>query len=121
LATRKAVFVHSSQLEKYEYPAECPFNLSRAGKVRKIISSMGLLSGKTRYEANPKPAERTVLEKFHSGRYLDALQAAAKGDFDVEALHMGIGTPDCPVFDDMYDYAVLALPLKSISLLPSPV
>ena len=37
-----------------------------------------------------------------------ALQAAAKGDFNVESLHMGIGTPDCPVFSDMYDYAVLA-------------
>ena len=108
MATRKAVFIHSPELEKYNYPADCPFNISRAGKVRKIIGSMGLLAGNSRYEAVPKPAERVVLEKFHSGRYLNALQAAAKGDFDVESLHMGIGSRDCPVFSDMYDYAVLA-------------
>ena len=90
MATKKAIFVHSHKLEKYEYPAECPFNISRAGKVRKIISSMRLLSGTTRYEAAPKPAERTVLEKFHSSRYLDALQAAAKGDFDVESLYVNM-------------------------------
>ncbi len=108
MAARKTVFIHSTQLEKYEYPAQCPFNISRAGKVQKIISSMGLFTGNSRSKAVPKPAERTVLEKFHSGRYLDALQASAKGNFGIEALHMGIGTPDCPVFGDMYDYAVLA-------------
>ena len=108
MATRKAVFVHSPSLEKYVYPADCPFNISRAGKVRKIISSMGLLSGNNTCEVAPKSAERAVLEKFHSSRYLDALQTAAKGDINIESLHMGIGTPDCPVFTDMYDYAALA-------------
>lgn len=108
MAARKAVFVHSPRLEKYEYPPDCPFNTSRAGKVRKVLSSMGLLAGSSRRQVAPKPAERTILEKFHSVRYLNALQAAAKGDFNVELLHMGIGTPDCPIFGDMYDYAVLA-------------
>jgi acetoin utilization protein AcuC len=108
LAARKAVFVHSPQLEKYKYPPDCPFNASRAGKVRKVINSMGLLTGSSRCEVAPKPAERTFLEKFHSSRYLDALQAAAKGNFNTESLYMGIGTPDCPIFSDMYDYAVLA-------------
>jgi acetoin utilization protein AcuC len=49
-----------------------------------------------------------VLKKFHSARYLHALQAAAKGKFDAEAFDMGIGTSDCPVFKDMYDYSVWA-------------
>ena len=108
MTTRKAVFVHSSELEKYEYPADCPFNISRAGKVRKIIDSMGLLAGDMRCQAAPEAAERSVLEKFHSSRYLDALQAAANGEFNLDSYHMGIGTPDCPVFSDMYDYAALA-------------
>jgi acetoin utilization protein AcuC len=67
-----------------------------------------LLSGDGRREVAPEPAERAVLEKFHSARYLDALQAAAAGGMTVESLYMGIGSPDCPVFAGMYEYSVLA-------------
>ncbi len=69
---------------------------------------MNLLSGAGLREVAPVPAARTVLKKFHSARYLHALKNAQAGKWDLEALHMGIGTPDCPVFKGMYDYAVLA-------------
>jgi acetoin utilization protein AcuC len=105
---RKAAFIHSPQFEKYAYPPDCPFNISRAGKTRKILNSMGLLSGEGRSEVAPESAERIVLKKFHSARYLHILKAAAKGHFDSEALYMGIGTGDCPIFKDMYDYSALA-------------
>lgn len=108
MATKKAVFIHSSELEKSSYPVDCPFNTDRAGQVRKVLNSMGLLSGPGRSEAAPVVAERVVLKKFHSARYLHALRAAAKGRWDIEALNMGIGTVDCPVFAGMYDYPALA-------------
>ena len=108
MATRKAVFVHSPELEKFHYPASCPFNVSRAGKTRKLLNSMGLLVGESRREVPPEPAERAVLKKFHTARYLHALKAAAEGQFSAEAFNMGIGTVDCPAFGDMYDYSVLA-------------
>ncbi|MHC4571663.1 MAG: acetoin utilization protein AcuC [Planctomycetota bacterium] len=105
---RKAVFVYSPELEKYHYPPEHPFNTVRAKKVRETAASMGLLSGPDRSEAAPKPVERVVLKKFHSARYLHALKEASKGKFNAEALSMGIGTLDCPVFEGLYDGAVLA-------------
>jgi acetoin utilization protein AcuC len=108
LDTRKAIFVHSGELEKYSYPADCPFNTDRARQLRKVLNSMGLLSGDGRREMAPVAAERVVLKKFHTSRYLHALKTAAMGRWDVEALNMGIGTLDCPVFAGMYDYAVLA-------------
>jgi acetoin utilization protein AcuC len=108
LRTKKSVFIYSPELEKFSYPADCPFNTDRAGQVRKIVDSMDLLSGESRSEIAPEPAERVILKKFHSARYLYALKTAAKGRWDNEALDMGIGTLDCPVFPDMYDYAVLA-------------
>jgi len=108
LATKKAVFIYSAELGKFSYPADCPFNTDRAGQVRKILNSMDLLSGDNRSEVSPVPAERLVLKKFHSARYLHALKTAAKGRWDTEALGMGIGTLDCPVFAGMYDYSVLA-------------
>ncbi len=108
MGTKKAVFIYSAELEKFSYPADCPFNTDRAGQVRKILNSMDLLSGDNRREVAPVPAERLVLKKFHSARYLHALKTASKGRWDTEALNMGIGTLDCPVFAGMYDYAVLA-------------
>jgi len=105
---RKAAFVHSPELEKYRYPPDCPFNVNRAEKVRKILDSKGLLTGPNRSQVAPEPAERIVLKKFHSARYLHVLKNAAEGQWEPEALSMGIGTPDCPIFRDMYDYSVWA-------------
>ena len=66
---------------------------------------MGLLASASVSQIAPEPAERIVLKKFHSARYLHALKSAAEGKFDAQAFYMGIGTPDCPVFKNMYDYS----------------
>jgi acetoin utilization protein AcuC len=70
---------------------------------------MGLLAAPERVEIPPEPADRIVLKKFHSARYLHALQRASKGKWNYDALGMGLGTSDCPVFHGMYDYALLAV------------
>jgi acetoin utilization protein AcuC len=105
---KRAVFIYSSELEKYHYPPEHPFNTDRAKKLRALLHSMGMFDGPGRSEAAPVVAQRGVLEKFHSARYLDALQTAATGKWDLEALEMGIGTSDCPVFKGLYEYSSLA-------------
>ena len=105
----KAVFVYSTELEKRSYPQDHPFNTVRAAKVRQVINSMALLSGGGRSELPPKPADRMVLKKFHTARYLQALKAAGRGRCEVDAVNMGIGTSDCPVFPGLYEYSVLAV------------
>ena len=45
LPQRRAAFIHSEEIERYSYPADCPFKSERAGGVRKTLYSMGLLSG----------------------------------------------------------------------------
>jgi acetoin utilization protein AcuC len=107
METEKAIFIYSEELEKYLYPPEHPFNTIRAKRVREIINSMGLLSAPRR-EVAPESVERVVLKKFHSARYLHVLKEASEGKFHVEALGMGIGTSDCPVFKGLYEGAVLA-------------
>jgi acetoin utilization protein AcuC len=69
---------------------------------------MGLLDGKSGREVLPVPASRTELEQFHTPKYLDALEAAEAGDLTPAAFVMGIGTPDCPVFKGLNEYASLA-------------
>jgi len=108
LAAKKAAFIYSPKLEKHAYPPEHPFNTVRARRVREIVSSMGLLSRSNTREVAPVPAERIVLKKLHTARYLHALRTASRGRWTAEALEMGIGTEDCPVFRGLYEYTVLA-------------
>jgi acetoin utilization protein AcuC len=104
----RAAFIHSKELEQYTYPKDCPLSSNRAGKARQILESMDLLSGNGRREVPPLAPTREELERFHQAHYLDVLQKASDGIFDEAFLSMGLGTPDCPLFPGMYEYAVLA-------------
>jgi acetoin utilization protein AcuC len=105
LSMRKTFFIHGPQLEEFHYPSACPFNTSRAALTRQKIISMGMLKGGNRGEALPIRAPREELEMYHDPRYLDILEKAGRGYFDDSAINAGLGTPDCPMFDGMYDYA----------------
>jgi acetoin utilization protein AcuC len=69
---------------------------------------MGLLNRPGLSVVAPRPASRAELEAFHFPRYLDVLERAGRGDMDAEGLHMGLGTPDTPLFAGLYEYASLA-------------
>lgn len=108
MTAKRAVFIHSPELEQYHYPPDCPFKTERAAMTRQILAKMGLLSGDHRSEAAFGAATRDVLEKFHTPRYLDTMVRAAEGHLDIEGYGMGFGQPECPVFRGMYEYAALA-------------
>ncbi len=102
------VFVHTEALDQGGYPKECPFNTARAGMTHRTLSSTGLLEGDDRRVVAPVRLTREQLERFHEPRYLDALLRAGHGEHDLDALWMGLGTPDCPIFPNMYEYVSLA-------------
>lgn len=102
------VFLYSPELGSYSYPADNPFRTERAAMTREILLSHGMLSGQGRREQTARAAERNMLVRFHVPRYLDAIVAAEAGQLGVEGLHMGLGTPDCPIFRGMYRCSVLA-------------
>jgi len=108
MSVTNAAFIHSPQFEQYRYPPDHPFRTARAKMARDILLSIGLLSGDGQEQPCPSPAGRDDLLKFHTAAYLDALRSAARKQLGIEALRMGIGTPDCPIFEGMYEYAALA-------------
>jgi len=108
LATTRAAFIYSSELDRYQYPADCPFRTERAGLLFETLTSMGLLDGPDHRTVAPTPPDRAALERFHAPGYLDILQRASLGDCGVDGLFAGLGTPDTPVFTGMYEYATLA-------------
>lgn len=104
--SKTARFVHSPALDAFHYPPECPFKTERAGMTVELLRSMGLLSDEDLLDF--EPASRETLERFHTPAYLDMLLAAPDGDMGVEGLHMGLATPETPVFRGMYEYGALA-------------
>jgi len=73
------------------------------------MDSMALLSGDDRRIVAPEALSVEELETFHTPEYLDALRKAGTGELAPhDALAAGLGTPDCPIFKDMYDYIALA-------------
>jgi acetoin utilization protein AcuC len=104
----RVIFIHSDELDQCGYPEECPFDSRRAGRTLETIRSLGLLAAPNTSLVAPEPAPREALEWFHTADYLDVLQRAGRGEHDFKALKMGLGTPDCPLFKDMYEYLALA-------------
>ena len=106
--TQKPLFIHTHELEKYSYPPDSMFVTQRAAQTRELLVQLGIFTGGCGRESTPAPATIQDLNKFHSTKYLEALQQAAKGKIPAESVHMGFGTSDCPVFTDMFDYATWA-------------
>lgn len=101
-------FIFSDELNEGGYPKAVPFNTARAGMTYRTAQTMGLLNGGDRQVIRPVRLTREQLERFHEPRYLDALERAGRGEHDLGALQMGLGTPDCPLFPNMLDYVSLA-------------
>lgn len=105
---RRLVFLYPPAVEALSYPPDCPFKTQRAGLTRQRLLSFGWLGDGHSREVAPRQATRADLEQFHSVRYLDILQRAAAGELGAEGLHMGLGTPETPVFRDLFEYGTWA-------------
>jgi acetoin utilization protein AcuC len=108
MSNRRLAFLYSPEIESLAYPPDCPFKTQRAGLVRSRLLSFGLLGTPDCREVQPQPATLDELARFHTIPYLETLQRAATGDLTLEALHMGLGTPDTPLFRDLFHYGTWA-------------
>ncbi len=104
----RAAFIFSEEIEKYRYPAESPFKTERAGRTKSILSSMGCYTGDRRSEVSPVAATGEELLLFHSQEYIDALKRVSNGEIGSQDLFLGLGSDDCPIFPDLYNYSALA-------------
>ncbi|MCB1128526.1 MAG: acetoin utilization protein AcuC [Verrucomicrobiae bacterium] len=104
MSDRRLAFIYAPEIEELPYPEDCPFKTQRAGLARQRLRSFGSLGGGDRLEVTPQPAGIEDLQRFHTPAYLEQLQRAARGDLTVEALHLGLGGADTPVFPAMFDY-----------------
>jgi acetoin utilization protein AcuC len=108
MSSRRLAFLYSPAIESLAYPDDCPFKTNRASLVRQRLRSFGHLGTPETLEVQPRPATLDQLATFHTRHYLDTLQRAADGHLSPDALHMGLGTPDTPVFKDLFHYSAWA-------------
>jgi acetoin utilization protein AcuC len=108
MSNRRLTFLYSPEIESLHYPPDCPFKTSRTGLVRNRLLAFGLLGTPECREVQPRPATLEELARFHTPGYLKTLQRAAEGDLTVDGLHMGLGTPETPVFKDLFHYGTWA-------------
>lgn len=99
------VFIYSSEIAACRYPADCPFKTERATETRRILQLAGTSFFR---EEPPGRATETQLRAFHTEAYLEMLRRISGGDLRPDDLFRGVGTPDTPVFPDLYPYATLA-------------
>lgn len=104
LETKRLAFLYAPEIEGLTYPPDCPFKTQRVGMTRQRLMSFGLLGDSHQTQVAPRKATRDELLQIHSADYLDQLQRAAAGDLTVDALHMGVGQQDTPVFEDLFEY-----------------
>ncbi|MBN2802971.1 MAG: acetoin utilization protein AcuC [Deltaproteobacteria bacterium] len=105
---KKIVFIHSDKLDENGYPDDCPFSSRRAGMTLSTIDSLGILAYSNVSIVEPEMLDESELLKFHTPEYLEVLKQSSFGEHNYKALKMGLGTPDCPIFKDMFNYSVLA-------------
>lgn len=108
MSDNRLVFLHTPEIEAFPYPADCPFKTERAPLARRKLISLGLLGGPGQEEAVFRKATLDELARIHTPEYLDALRHAEAGDLTVDALHMGLGGVDTPVFRGMFEYGAWA-------------
>jgi acetoin utilization protein AcuC len=70
----------------------------------RLADSLGVLSGNRIRVLRPTPADVELLTLVHDPAYLDAVKRAPADPYGVGH---GLGTPDNPVFEGMYDAAAL--------------
>jgi len=104
----RPLFIHSPEAAQYEYGPDHPFDPRRAVRTYELCGRYGLLDPSRVEVARPAPLAEDALSAAHDRDYLAALRRASLGEHTVEMLGFGIGTPDCPVFRGLWEYAALA-------------
>jgi acetoin utilization protein AcuC len=87
----------------YTMGGEHPLHPVRLDLTMRLADSLGVLASDRLQVVQPTPADVDLLTLVHDPAYLDAVKRAPA---DPDVGH-GLGTPDNPIFDGMYDAAAL--------------
>jgi len=113
---KRGVFVATPQAGSFDYGAGHPFSPKRAVDFYELCDRYGLLDPEYVTIIGPEQVPEEDLLLAATPAYLDALKRADSGRMIPDAARWGLGTPDCPIFEGLFKYAVLAVGAGSAAL-----
>lgn len=109
MTAKRGGFVYTPEVGKFQYGPDHPFDPMRAVKVYELSNRYSLLDSGDVATLKSAAVSEADLLLAHTPEYLAALRKADGGDPAAAVEDMGIGTPDCPVFEGVYQYAELSV------------
>ncbi len=88
----------------YTMGGEHPMHPVRLDLTMRLADTLGVLANDRITVVRPEPAGPELLTLVHDPEYLDAVRRAPD---DPQGAGHGLGTPDNPIFENMYDAAAL--------------
>lgn len=97
--------VYSEKFEKYTYGSNHPFRLDRGRLFLNSAERLGLINNDQIILTEEASSEDICV--FHTNDYVNILERANRGEIESEYLKYGIGLSDNPVFNGIFDVALL--------------
>jgi len=103
-----AHLVDPRPLLRFDFGLHHPFKIDRLGLTFELMEAYGL-TGKEKGVSLILPREATEEEagSFHTNDYLEILRLAGSGIWISNLASYGLGTPDNPIFPDVYTWGML--------------
>lgn len=104
----RTAFIVSEKFGDFKPPSDFPYEMDRGVKILEYCKQHDMIDKPWMSVIEAREATHEDLLLFHTEKYLDALRETGHGSFKPEYLGYGLGSPDCPIFHDMYEYGLLA-------------
>lgn len=103
-----AIFVYDEEMGRFDFGPNHPFKPERASKAYDLCIRYGVMNHPWMSILKPEPIDPTLLTLFHDSDYLSHLQKASRGEINLEVLERGLGTPDNPILQGIWEWSLRA-------------
>ena len=107
-ASPPVAFVYSDALTRHVLSDAHPLKAVRLRHTYDLLSSYGVFEEPGSLLVEPRDATVDEVTLYHTPEYVDCVRRVSANDFSVSPLAFGLGPGDNPIFEGMYEAALLS-------------